>query len=203
VDALDPLALSERVAAAAQKLGIQTALIGASALAAHRYVRSTADVDFATYVDPDEGLCALRDALCRAGLRTKLSMPDGEDVLGGVLRVWEHEDEDGEPLDLVEIVNFKNPHRPSRNPAANAIRNAVPLEEGSPVRYVRIPDLVALKLYAGARRDLADIVELLVRNPEADLDEIREIAGPFDRGGDLETLIDEARVRIARGDTGR
>ena len=108
----------------------------------------------------------------------------------------------GNPLELVEVVNVHNPYRPRRNPAARAIENAIPLEEGSHLRYVRIPDLVALKLYAGSRTDLADVVELLVKNPEADLDEIRGIAGPYDRDGNLEQLIDEARQRVSTGDTG-
>ncbi len=52
MDALAPLALAERVAGVARDLGIETALSGASALAAHNYVRGTIDLDFATSVDP-------------------------------------------------------------------------------------------------------------------------------------------------------
>lgn len=66
------------------------------------------------------------------------------------------------------------------------------MSEGSSLRYVRLPDLVALKLHAGATRDRADIVELLASNPDADLREIRQIAGPFDRANVLESLIIEA-----------
>lgn len=199
MDALGHLSLAERVAGVARDLGIQTALIGASALAAHNYVRSTMDVGLATIVDPDTELRRLEQALRDLGLHTQLNMPDDEDVLGGLLRIWENEDEDGEPLELVEVVNFSNPYRPSLNPAADAIRNAVPLDEGSNLRYVRVPDLVALKLYASGRTDLADIVELLVRNPDADLDEIRGVALPYDRDNSLEGLIAEARQRVATG----
>ncbi len=56
-----------------------------------------------------------------------------------------------------------------------------------------MPDLVALKIYAGARQDLADIVELLARNPDVDLDEVRAAALSFDSGAVLEQLIAEAR----------
>jgi len=49
-----------------------------------------------------------------------------------------------------------------------------------------------LKLYAGGIADLADIVELLARNRDADLTEIREVASPFDENGRLESLISEA-----------
>jgi len=106
--------------------------------------------------------------------------------------VWESEDDDGDPIDYVEVVNFTNPHRPRFTPATNAIRNAVPIDDRSPIRAVRLPDLIALKLDTGARRDQADVVELLVRNPDADLDEIRATCAPFGHADMLETLIAEA-----------
>lgn len=83
MDALGHLSLAERVAGVARDLGIQTALIGASALAAHNYVRSTMDVGLATIVDPDTELRRLEQALRDLGLHTQLNMPDDEDVLGG------------------------------------------------------------------------------------------------------------------------
>lgn len=192
---MDAASLAERVAEVARQLGIEMALIGAAALAAHNYVRGTNDVDLATAVDPRTTLRELQEALTKLALHTKLNMPDEDDVLGGVLGVWEHEDEEGTPVDVVEVVNFHNPYRPRPNPAARAIGNAMPLEAGSPLRYVRLPDLVALKLYAGGRTDLADIGELLVKNPEADVNEIRSAAAPYDRDDNLERLIAEARAR--------
>lgn len=160
MDEPGPFQLAECVAEAAERLGIETALIGAMALAANGYVRATADVDIATTVDPRAELHSLQQVLRDLGFCTDLNMPDDEDVLGGVLRVWRQEDEDGRPLDLVEVVNFNNPYRPRPNPAAAAIKNAVPLDERTILKYVRLPDLVALKLYAGGRQDLADIGEL-------------------------------------------
>ncbi len=121
-------------------------------------------------------------------------MPDVDDPLGGVLTVWEAEaeDEDGDALHPVQIVNFENPHRPTKNPARTAIANAQPLDELDGLRYVTIPDLVALKLYSGSRRDHADVVELLARNRDADLQQVRAAASPYDRDNILETLIAEA-----------
>lgn len=191
-------ALAERVAEVARQLGIEAALIGASALAAHNYVRGTQDVDLATAVDPRTDLRRLQTELRNLGLQAELNMPDDEDVLGGVLGVWQTEDDEGNPVELVEVVNFYNPYRPSKNPAAVAIKNAFPLDESTSLRCVRLPDLVALKLYAGGRQDLADIGELLAKNPHADRDEIRTVAGPFDRDSNLELLITEASTRAAR-----
>ena len=193
-----PFELAERVAEAARKLGIETALIGASALAAHNYVRGTDDVDLGAAVDPRTALRALQQALIDLGLHAELTMPDDQDDLGGVLGVWEHEDADGRPLDLVEVVNFNNPYRPKPNPAKAAIENAVPLDERTKLKYVRLADLVALKLYAGSRKDLADIAEVLAKNPDADFDEIRTVAKPYDATGELECLIAEAALQASR-----
>lgn len=92
-------------------------------------------------------------------------------------------------------MNFTNPHRRRRNPAADAIKNAILVDDNTVLRYVRLPDLIALKLYAGSRQDLADIVELLARNRDVDLAEVRRVAAPYDETAVLETLIAEAAAR--------
>ena len=40
------------------------------------------------------------------------------------------------------------------------------VREDSPLKIVPIPLLIALKLYAGGHKSKADIIELLVRNPD-------------------------------------
>ncbi len=186
------LALAERVAVAATELGIETALIGAMALAANKFMRGSQDVDLASYVDPFTQLRALERALQAQGLKTKLTTPDDSDDLGGKLKVWEHEDEDEEPIHPCDVVNFANPFRRRKTPAVNALKTAIPVGAGSVLRYVRLPDLIAFKLDTGATKDRGDVVELLIHNPDADLDEIRQIAGPFDGANVLESLILEA-----------
>jgi predicted nucleotidyltransferase len=192
------LAVAERVVLAARALGIETALIGAAAMAVHHHVRATKDVDLATVVDPRDQLRTLEAALAASGLHATLRMPDADDALGGVLVVWEHEDEDGDPVDPVEVVNFWNPYRPTDTPGRVAIERALSIDESSPLRCVRLPDLIALKLHAGSRRDHADIVDLLVANPGADVADIRATAGPYDRDGQLDVLIAEATALRAR-----
>jgi hypothetical protein len=186
------LELLELVATAAEELGIQTAVIGAVAMAAHNYVRGTLDADLGTFVDPYTELGRLRDVLATRGLRVRLIRPDDQDPLGGVLRVWAHEDEDGDPIDYVEVVNFKNPHRPGLgSPGFDAIRDAIVIAAKPHLRYVRLGHLIALKLYAGGRRDQADVAELLRANPDADRSELLAVAKRFELDGDLAKLIDE------------
>jgi hypothetical protein len=191
---LDPaasLALAERVATIARQLGVESALIGAAALAVHRYTRGTQDIDLAVAVLPHVQLVELARQLDAAGLRTSLRLPDDDDPLGGVLSVRSAQGDDSD--DVVEVVNFLNPGNPSPARVAAAIARAEPLPD-SPLRCVRIEDLVALKLYAGGFGDLADIVNLLARNPDVDVDALRATAAPFDTNGVLDRLIDEASI---------
>lgn len=189
------LSLAERVAVACSELGFECALIGAAALAVHRYARGTEDVDLAVNVDPVSQLASLERALMADGLRTRLRLPDDEDSLGGVLAIWSVEDADGSPVDTVDVVNFHNPFNPVRNPGAAAIARARPLDDLS-MRCVTLEDLIALKLYAGGLTDRADIIELLVQNPDADIALIRSTAAPFDADGGLDRLIEAARKLI-------
>lgn len=185
----DPLIqLAERVAAVASELGMPTALIGATALAAHNYVRGTADIDLAIAVDPFKELRSLADRLKREGFHTELNLPDAEDSLGGVLRIWATTDDE----DPVEVVNFQNPFRPSNNPGLEAVRTATPVGAATSLRCATLPHLIALKLYAGSRRDQADVVELLRRNPGADRSRVREVCARYGFDQVLEELIGEA-----------
>lgn len=192
-DPVAALRLAERVAEAARSLGLETALIGAAALAVHRYTRGTEDIDLAVAVDPQRQLVALDKELSAQGFATRLRMPDDDDPLGGVLTVSSGDLADGDAVDLVEVVNFSNPWRAIRSPARVAIARALPLP-GSRLRCVTVEDLVALKLYAGGFQDHADIVQLLARNPEVDLECVRETAAPFDRDHVLERLIGQAQA---------
>lgn len=188
------LSLAERVASVAASCEVQTALIGAAAMAVHNAVRATHDVDLASSVDPYQQLHAVEAALRASGLQTRLALPDELDPLGGVLRAWELEDqdEDGDPVAYVEIVNFFNPHRVRPNPARTAIARAVELANLR-LRSVTMADLIALKLDAGGYKDYNDIVTLLRQNPHADLDEIRAIASPYDRDHKLDELVAASR----------
>ncbi len=183
--------LGERVAQLARDLNIDTIVIGAYAMAIHNYVRGSLDFDLGTRVDLDE-LFQLRRSVEECGLSAKLNLPDDQDDLGGKLIIWERVDEDGDPLEPVEVVNFSNPMRPRHNPAAQAIKNAISLAERPALRYPRLVDLIALKLDAGRPKDIADVVELLRQNPDADDEEIRATCRQY--GLDkIDELIEYAR----------
>jgi hypothetical protein len=181
------LKLAEQLAALADSLGIRTSLIGAAALAVHGYERGTRDLDLASNVELDL-LSKLERAAQSAGLHTKLRFPDGDDPLGGVLDVGATVDEDGDLVDPIQVVNFANPYRPRRTPAANAIARAEPLP-GSTLRCVQLRDLIALKLWAHSLRDDADVVELLKRNPTADRDAIRATAAEYKLAERFDELV--------------
>ena len=184
----DPLIdLAERVAGMAADLDIQTALIGGMALAVHNYVRGTDHVDLAAAVDPFKALRMLRQQLDAEGLRTELDLPDANDPLGGVLRVRAHANDDP-----VDIVNFLNPLRPLPNPGQEAIQTAPLIGGSKSLRCATLPHIIALKLYAGGRRDHADVVELLRRNPAADRGLIRGVCINYGSVQVLEELIREA-----------
>lgn len=190
-----PIELAERVATIARGLGIESALIGAYALAAHHFVRGSSDIDLGTMVQLQD-LWRLKRAVEEVGLQARLSTPDEQDDLGGVLQIWNRVDEDGDPIEPLDVVNFLNPYRPRRTPASDAIRNAESLPDNPSLRCPRLADLVALKLDAGGPRDRADVVDLLVVNTDADLDEIRTTCAKY--GLEVEPLIAQADAMRAR-----
>lgn len=172
---------AEEIADVLQSQGVASVVIGAVALAAHGYVRFTEDLDLGVNTD----LVTLRhvaEVLRTAGFDVVLREPDGDDPLGGVVDVRG-------PFGLVQIVNYGG-----RFPAVidgGVAAADVVIRSGSQLRIVPLPHLVALKLYAGGTKSRADIVELLSRNPDADMTAIRDLCQSWRLRG-LDPLIDEA-----------
>jgi hypothetical protein len=191
-----PVELAERVATVARELKIETVLIGAFALAIYSLFRASSDIDLATWVQWQE-LTRLRDALSNSGLKTNLSAPDDQDPLGGVLQVWEFEDENGSPFEPVEVVNYLNPYHFKRNPASQAIRNGIVMAEKPSLRYPRLGDLIALKFFTGGDEDLVDIVKVLAENLGSDLEEVRSICKGYGYER-IDEMIEKAKASAAR-----
>lgn len=76
------LADAERVAGLFADRGIDAVLIGAAALAAHRYLRHTEDIDPGVNVAIRE-LNVVAAGLREAGYEVEIREPDGQDPLGG------------------------------------------------------------------------------------------------------------------------
>ncbi|MCC5847701.1 MAG: hypothetical protein JJU29_06355 [Verrucomicrobia bacterium] len=165
----DLLSEAERIAEVAADQGIDLLVVGAMALAAHHYVRSTGDVDLAGNVDLPQ-LRSLAETLKTLGYRVELREPDAQDPLGGVLDIHS-------PSGLVQIISFAD-----RFPAVihDALREArLVLHPKSRLRILPLPHLVVLKLYAGGFKSKADIVEVLSRNPDVNLNEVAALCDQY------------------------
>jgi hypothetical protein len=132
--------------------GIDFALIGGIALAAHGSLRSTLDLDLLAL----DARC-LREqtwsSLIDAGIKVEIRKGDDDDPLLGVVRI----DEDGpRPID---IILGRSPRW--QHPILERARARMVKLEDRPVPLVEAADLVLLKLYAGGIQDRADILDLL------------------------------------------
>jgi len=157
------LRAAERVVFLLAENGVSAVVIGAVALAAHRYVRHTEDIDLGVDADLPK-MRALVCALLKDGFTAELHEPDSNDPLGGVIDIR------GD-FGIVQVVSFADRFPAVIQDALAA--EAIPIRSGSGLRIVPMAQLVALKLYAGGLGSKADILELLRRNPEADFDTIR------------------------------
>lgn len=181
----DPGAILDAAEAVVAILGehrIEAVVIGAVAMAAHHYVRHTEDLDLGVVATEGE-MRTLTAALARHGFQAELREPGPDDPLGGVIDV--HGD-----FGLVQIISYAG-----RFPVVieEALRSTtLAVREGSPLRIVPVPHLIALKLYAGGTKSKSDIVELLEHNPDADLEAIQALCARYRLSG-LDDLLREPR----------
>jgi len=180
-DPEDLLRAAERISEILEQMGLEALVIGGVALAAHRYIRLTDDFDLAIDADLPR-LRAITESLRKEGFTVELREPDLDDPLGGVIDV-------AGPFGLVQVISFAN-----RFPGVltDALRESCQvLRSGSRLRLIPLPHLIALKLYAGGHKSKADIVELLLRNSEADISKIRQLCDRYRLPG-LDELLREA-----------
>jgi len=182
------LAAAERIATLLEAREVPSALIGAMALAVHGHSRATADVDLAVATDPYRVLRPFAKALEAEGFQVRLSEPDAQDSLGGVLTVT------ADDIDPVQVVNFFNPWAPGSTLGPDAIASAQPCA-GSRLRVVDLPHLVALKLYAGGPKSEADVQALLTANEGTDLDRLRAVCRAHRLEAEFGELLDRIGPR--------
>jgi hypothetical protein len=158
-------------------------------VAAYRYIRQTDDIELGVHADLPT-LRRIVTSLHESGFAAVLREPDGDDPLGGVIDVTGS-------FGLVQIVSYAD-----RFPIVieDAVRGAsLVVREGSPLRIVPLPQLVALKLYAGGMKSKSDIVELLARNPDCDLAEVERVCTSYRlRGNFHQRCIGTTNTRDAR-----
>ncbi len=182
---LDPEAMlrdAESVVEILKQYDVDAVVIGATALAAYNYVRQTEDIDLAVNADLRK-MRTLVAAFRQAGFKAELREPDADDPLGGVIDVVGSSG-------LLQVISYAE-----RFPAVVSdaiLESDLTVRPGSPLHLAPIPQLVALKLYAGGLKSKADIVELLARNPQVDVDAVREVCERYRLRG-LDQLIAEAR----------
>lgn len=179
------IAAAEKVIYLLGEAKIDAAVIGAMALAARGYYRGTEDFDLAVCAEPFRQLKAVAEGLEALGYDVEFREPDADDPLGGVLDVTGH------GFRLIQVVNFLNPYnRHAARLAEEAIQSAEDMPDVR-ARVVTVPYLVALKLYAGGRRNETDVLELLERNPQVTLEEVRAVCERHRLGEKLEPLLSE------------
>jgi len=181
-DAQNLLEAGETVASLLLRHGVASVVIGAVAMAAHRHIRYTEGIDLGVNADLPT-LRRLAGALEAEGFSVELREPDLQDPHGGVIDV-------SGPFGMVQIISFAD-----RFPAViqDAIKSAgLAPRADSVLRLAPIPHLIALKLYAGGIKSKSDIVELLLRNPQVDLNELRTLCARYRVAG-LEEILNELK----------
>jgi hypothetical protein len=90
---------------------------------------------------------------------------------------------------LVQIVSFADRFPAVIDEAVKA--STLSVRPGSSLKLVPLPHLIALKLYAGGHKSKSDIVEVLSRNPDLDLDAVRKLCRKYRLRG-FDKLLAEA-----------
>lgn len=161
--------LAEPVRRILDSFEIPYALVGAYAMAARGYPRSTVDIDFLT-ADERVGTSTTWVDLERAGATVDVRRGDADDPLGGVVHILLA---DGTDVDVV-LAKWKW--------EAELIARAEWLRfNDTLIRVPRTGDLILMKLAAGGYLDLRDAAALLavadrdtsIREVEAHLDDVR------------------------------
>ena len=175
--------LASKVTAALEAQGVQAVVIGALAMAAHRYARATEDLDLAVAVEPHR-MRALAGVLREAGLEVELREADPQDPLGGVMDIH------APGADRVQVVNFDNsPAGGFPRLVRDALATSTPLEPGSNLRITGLFPLIGFKLYAGGAKSRADLQALLKRNEPVDLPALRSWCAERRLSRELEDVL--------------
>ena len=172
--------VAEKIGIMLSERNLPAVVIGAVALAAHRYIRFTEDIDLGVNANLVQ-MRGLAQSLRSLGYTTEFHEPDSEDPLGGVIDV-------SGSFGLVQIISFEDKFPVIIRDAL--LGEEIRLRPDSILRIAPIPQLVALKLYAGGWASFADILELLRRNPQVNLKDLQQTCRKYRLRG-LDKIIAE------------
>ena len=158
------LLLLDAVALLSQE-GVTYAVIGAMAAAVHGVVRASIDADVVLPVNAAR-LRQLEKGFVAAGFQTQLRQGDSEDPVPAVLAL---SDPHGNRVDLLAGLR-------GLEPAAFSRALTVPFQ-GETLRVIGREDFVAMKLFAGGPKDMADAhAAIRVAGGSLDLMLLRQLA---------------------------
>jgi len=164
-----PLLLLDAIDVLGQR-GIDYAVVGAMAAAAHGSVRASIDADAVVSIAVRD-TSGLRDAFASVGFRSELRRGDPDDPIAAVLEL---KDEYGNRVDL--LVGLRGMPREVFQRAVD-----VPFA-GETLRVVCREDFIAMKLFAGGPQDLLDASQVRATcSTSLDLDLLTKIATQYGR----------------------
>ena len=192
--------LAREVSLALAKEDRPTLVIGATACAAHGYVRFTNDIDLAVSMLPNELESFSKRLDADSDLFVEYESPTPEDNLGGVVDLYledpdveyDEDDWDNPPKEppKVEVINFNNP--PAGGfPALvrDALARSNSRSEALGASLPTVEDLILFKAYAEGPKSRLDVGELLTRT-KPNIVELRKRAEGYNMSEKLEYVLD-------------
>jgi hypothetical protein len=164
--------------------GIAYAAIGGLAASVHGPVRASEDADAVLSIDAGR-LRQLEKKFLAAGFQTQLTQGDFDDPVPAVLVLL---DRHGNKVDLLGGLR-------GLEPAAFSRARAVPFE-GEALRVIGREDFIAMKVFAGSHKDMADALSALrVAGDAVDLVLVRRLAQRYGQSTleALERMLSESR----------
>ena len=182
-----PVHLLLDIADLLNELHIPYAVVGALAVSFHGIPRATNDADTLIWLsEAGKTEKDLAGRLTQDGYRIENKYSDADDPVAGVVTV---EDKHHNRVDLLLGIRGMDPGAPARATLATFL--------GSPLRFIGLEDLVAMKVFAGGIRDLSDVKGILqVSGEHLNVALLRELAARY--GADVSTTVEEMLTRNER-----
>ena len=158
-------------------LRIPYVVIGALAASFHGLVRGSQDADALISLSSQADVKALRDTLQKAGLHSTYQRGDPEDPIAGTIHV---EDRVGNRVDLLMGIRGVGEAVFARAVDATVMKTRI--------RVVGLEDFLAMKIFAGSPKDLADASGVLhVSGDQVNQALLNELVQPYGKSA-LRTL---------------